>query len=71
LATRLSSTTGQQYEIGIKYQHKGINSFIMLSAFHIKRQNITTDDPDPDHDFARLQTGEVRSRSIELEAAQA
>jgi iron complex outermembrane receptor protein len=60
-------TTGNQYEIGIKYQPRGVKSFITLAAFHIKRQNVVTDDPDPDHPFASVQTGEVRSRGIELE----
>jgi len=59
-------TEGQQYEIGVKYQPPGYNSFITASAFDLTRQNVTT------RDLVNLgfstQTGEVRSRGLELEA---
>lgn len=59
-------TTGQQYEVGIKYQPEGYDSFITLSAFNILRQNVVT--ADPNDATAQKQTGEIRSRGIEVEA---
>jgi iron complex outermembrane receptor protein len=59
--------TGQQYEIGIKYQPPGWNSFMTVSAFDLRRQNVLTPDPaDPVN--SQVQTGEVRTRGIEVEA---
>lgn len=58
-------TTATQYEAGIKFQPKGLNSFITLAAFTLEQQNVTT--PDPTHTGYSVQTGEVRSRGIELE----
>ena len=58
-------TTGQQYEIGIKYQPEEFNSFITFSAFDLTQQNVST--ADPEHEFFSVQTGEIRSRGIELE----
>ncbi|MGV6873099.1 TonB-dependent siderophore receptor [Pseudochelatococcus sp. B33] len=60
-------TTAQQYEVGIKYQPPGANSFIAVSAFDLKRQNILTRDPDAVV-YAQIQTGEARVRGIEFEA---
>lgn len=58
-------STGQQYEVGIKYQPTGYNAFLTVSAFHLTQQNILT--PDPVNIGFSLQTGEVRSRGIEVE----
>jgi iron complex outermembrane recepter protein len=58
--------TGRQYEVGIKYQPSGWKSFITLAAFDLRRQNVLT--PDPNNPVLnQVQTGEVRSRGIELE----
>ncbi len=57
--------TGKQYEIGLKYQPPGRNSFVTLSAFDLTKQNaLTTDANDPRFS---VQTGEIRSRGIEVE----
>jgi iron complex outermembrane receptor protein len=56
--------TGQQYEIGVKYQPPGSNAFVTLSAFDLTRQNVTSFNGVLGFDD---QTGEVRSRGIELE----
>ncbi|WP_238122000.1 MULTISPECIES: TonB-dependent siderophore receptor [unclassified Xanthobacter] len=57
-------TTGEQYELGIKYQPAGYNAMFTAAVFEITQQNVTT--------YAsptlRYQTGEVRSRGLELEA---
>ncbi len=57
--------TGEQREIGVKFQPKGYDSFITVSAFDLKRQNVTTSDP-VNTGFS-IQTGEVTSRGLELE----
>lgn len=56
--------TGQQYEVGIKYEMPGIRSLFTLAAFDIKRQNNLT----YDGGFNLRQTGEIHSRGIEFEA---
>lgn len=57
--------TGQQYEVGIKYQPTGSNSYVTASIFDLRKQNVTT--LDPNNAALRVQTGEVRSRGLELE----
>jgi iron complex outermembrane receptor protein len=60
-------TTGKQEEVGIKYAPND-KSLYTLAAFDLVQQNVLTTDPDPTHGpTARVQTGEVRSRGIELE----
>ena len=58
--------TGEQFEVGAKYQPPGWNSFITVAAFHLTRQNVRT--ADPDNAINTIQTGEVRSRGVEVEA---
>jgi iron complex outermembrane receptor protein len=60
-----SPTTGEQYEVGLKYQPPGRNSFIQLAGYHITQQNVLT--PDPIYTGFSVQQGEIRSRGIELE----
>ncbi|WP_131107654.1 TonB-dependent siderophore receptor [Pseudomonas sp. Sample_10] len=64
-------TEGKQYEVGIKYQPPGSNSFITASVFDLRQSNVPTLDPDPTHicgtGRCQEQTGEVRSRGFELE----
>ncbi|WP_159999542.1 TonB-dependent siderophore receptor [Roseomonas sp. 18066] len=59
-------TTGEQYEVGIKYQPPGMNSFVQLAAFQITQQNVLT--LDPVYTTYSIAQGEIRSRGIELEA---
>jgi len=57
---------GRQYEVGLKYQPSGWNSFVTVSLFDLVKQNVLTPDPaDPVN--SQVQTGEIRSRGIELE----
>ncbi len=58
-------TTGTQYEVGIKYQPPGYNSLLTFALFDLTRQNVLT--PDPVNLGFSVQTGEVRSRGIEVE----
>jgi len=64
--TPFQPTTGQQYEVGAKYQAPGANSFVTASLFNLTQQNVST--TDPLHTSFQIQTGEVRSRGLELEA---
>jgi iron complex outermembrane recepter protein len=59
-------TTGEQYEAGIKFQPKGIDSYMTAAVYDLTQQNVQT--PDPDHVGFSIQTGEVRSRGVELAA---
>lgn len=56
--------TGQQYEVGIKFQPKGSRSSVTLAAFDLRRQNYTETDPSTN---TTDQTAAVRSQGIELE----
>jgi iron complex outermembrane recepter protein len=53
---------GRQYEVGIKYQPVGGNSFVTLSAFELTRANVMRSVGNDVY-----QTGEITSRGIELE----
>lgn len=58
-------TTGQQYEVGVKYQPPGSNVLATASVFNLVQQNVLT--PDPSNTNFNTQTGEVRMRGLELE----
>ena len=66
LLNSFAPETGQQYEVGVKYQPVGTNGFVTLSAFDLRRQNVQTVDP-VNTNFS-VQTGEVRVKGIEVEA---
>lgn len=59
-------TTGQQWEVGVKYQPEGRSSLFTVALYELTQQNITT--TDPLHTGYSIQTGEARSRGVELEA---
>lgn len=65
-------TTGEQYEVGIKYQPVGMNGFFMLSYFDITQENVLTTDTAHragctlSAGFCQIQQGEVHSKGIEL-----
>jgi iron complex outermembrane receptor protein len=58
--------TGVQTEVGVKIEPTGFNGHFGASLFDLKRQNVLT--TDPDNALQSIQTGEVTSRGIELEA---
>lgn len=60
-------TEGKQWEGGIKYQPPGSRTLLTLAVFDITQQNVLT--TDPAHTSYSVQTGEIRSRGIEFEAA--
>lgn len=55
--------TGDQYEVGVKYQPAGTNALLTLAAFDARRQNVVTA-----NGLFQDQSGEQRSRGIEAEA---
>lgn len=59
-------TRGKQYEVGIKYEPPGGKSLYTLALFELRQDNALT--PDPDYPTFSVQTGEIRSRGVELEA---
>lgn len=59
-------TRGKQFEIGLKYKPFQSDTIFTAAIFDLRKTNVSTTDPD-DTSFLR-QTGEVRSRGIELEA---
>ena len=58
--------TGTQYEIGVKYQPPGEASLLSAALFDLTRNNTLTSDPV--HNGFSIQTGQARSRGLELEA---
>ncbi|SAL45251.1 iron uptake receptor [Caballeronia sordidicola] len=61
----LAPTTGQEYEVGVKYQPKSYNAFYSAAIFDLTQHNVAT--TDLNHPGFSVQTGEVRSRGLELE----
>lgn len=64
--SRFKPTTGEQYELGIRYQPKDSNMLLSAAVYDLRRQNVITVDPVDNSNS--VQTGEVRSRGLELEA---
>jgi iron complex outermembrane receptor protein len=64
--TPFKPETGEQYEVGLKYQPPGLKAFITVAAFQLTRNNALTNDSA--HNFFFVQTGQIRSRGIEVEA---
>jgi len=70
--TPFKPTKARQYEVGVKYQPPGSDALVTLAAYELTQQDITTPDPDQaNHPGGLVQTGEVRSRGVELEGAAA
>ncbi|MND53217.1 Ferrichrome-iron receptor precursor [compost metagenome] len=57
-------TTGQQYEVGVKYQPPGYDALLTLSAYDLKQQNV----PTWDLFNVASQTGEIHVQGVEIEA---
>jgi iron complex outermembrane receptor protein len=66
LGTQFKPTRGEQFEGGIRYQPEGRNLNLTATAYQLTRKNVLSPDP-ADNNFS-VQTGEVRSRGVELEA---
>lgn len=63
---RYKSTEGEQFELGLKYQPPGSRTLYTASVYQLTQSNVLTSDPG--NSLNRLQTGEQRSRGVELEA---
>lgn len=61
----LQPSTGEQYEVGIKFQPKGGRSFFTLAAYQITQNNYAVPDPNT---FVYSAVGDVRVRGFEAEA---
>ncbi|MGF0237904.1 TonB-dependent siderophore receptor [Rhodococcus sp. IEGM1300] len=59
-------TEGKQYEVGIRYQPEGSATLLSAAVYELTQKNVLTQDRS-DINF-NVQTGEVRSRGLELEA---
>lgn len=58
-------TKGKQTEVGLKYEPGNMDALFSLALYNLQQTNVAT--PDPDHVNYSLQTGEIRSRGIELD----
>jgi iron complex outermembrane receptor protein len=63
---RREPETGQQYELGLRYQPAAKPMSVAMALYDLRRQNVLT--ADPTNPANQVQTGEVRSRGLELEA---
>ena len=57
-------TTGEQTEVGLKYQPPGTEAMFSVALFDLTQQNVVT----YDGSWFPSQTGEIRTRGVELEA---
>jgi iron complex outermembrane receptor protein len=60
-------TTGEQKEVGIKYQPPGLNLLVTGAVFDITQNNVLTRDLAPGHGGFAVQTSSVGSRGAEFE----
>ncbi|XBS69719.1 TonB-dependent siderophore receptor [Acerihabitans sp. KWT182] len=58
-------TKGKQAEAGVKYQPNGLDALFTAAVYNLRQTNVLT--ADPDHADFSVQTGEIRSKGIELE----
>lgn len=58
-------TTGEQVEVGVKYQPASGNLLLTAAAYEIKQNNVAV--IDPDYVSYTIQQGQYRSRGVELE----
>jgi iron complex outermembrane receptor protein len=65
LGQALKPTTGEQYEVGVKYQPPGSNLYIAAALFDIVQDNAVTYHPVT---FEASQTGQIRVRGLDIEA---
>ncbi|MDJ1156680.1 TonB-dependent siderophore receptor [Chelatococcus sp. SYSU_G07232] len=65
LGAAFKPTTGEQVEVGLKYQPAGMRSLVTLALFDLKQKNTLT--ADPLSPFNSIQTGETRARGVEVE----
>lgn len=59
--------TGRQWEAGFKYERPGGGATASIALFDLRRQNLST--ADPDNSGFSIQIGEQRARGVEIEAS--
>ncbi|WP_414623922.1 TonB-dependent siderophore receptor [Calothrix sp. CCY 0018] len=59
--------TSEQLEVGIRQELFDKKLLAGLALYQITRENVATTDPNSDDFFDRIQTGEQRSRGVELD----
>lgn len=59
-------TKGRQVEAGLRYQPKWFDGYFSVAAFTLTQDNVSVSDPN--HLGSAIQTGQIRSRGVELEA---
>lgn len=63
--------TGEQYEVGVKYQPQGTNAIFTLAGYDLRRQKVPVGHPGAGSNgipsSAQIQIGEVVIRGVELE----
>lgn len=62
-----AASKGKQYEAGVKYAPKDRPVTASMAIYQLTKTNNKVADPNPDHPFASIQGGEIRSRGVELE----
>jgi iron complex outermembrane recepter protein len=60
-------STGDQWELGLKYQSQDQRTSANLAFYRITKENVPTRDPNGGP-YDQIQAGEVRSQGVELEA---
>lgn len=58
----------KQYEAGVKFLPKDRPISITAAVYQLTKTKNLTADPNTEHSFASVQSGEIRSRGVELEA---
>ena len=58
----------KQYEAGVKFVPKDRPIVVTAAVYQLTKTKNLTADPNPEHAFASIQSGEIRSRGVELEA---
>lgn len=65
LGSPFDPTTGEQFEIGVKYEPEGFDGLFTVALFDLTQENVLTRDAvDP---LFQSQTGEVNIRGVEVE----
>ena len=64
-STAFDPTRGKQYELGVKFQPADTDALVTLALFDLTKSNVLT--VNPDNTDYQQQTGEIRSRGVEIE----
>lgn len=65
----LKPTTGEQVEVGIKYQPTGFDGFFSIAAYDLQQKNVAVAIAGPGGTTVYEQVGGIKVRGIELEGA--